>query len=159
MGHATAVAPDMVGKFAMPVVALPTVTGIPSHAEMSQPIPEALLQLLSQAWQRTGGVSEFEQGLACAASQHREYSHADTEENANSAFSYREIESLRAAGLLDGLARGPSGALTVGVQLVDVHAEHAIADFCAEVYDAWDRLQRRLEAARAVAARSAIGED
>lgn len=120
----------------------------PSISDMSQPIPPAILQLLQQAWQRTGGVSEFEQGFAEPASALACYEHSGAGACPDSAFTDHEIGELLDAGVFAGLTRD-----TQQSRAVNIHAEHALADFCAEVYDAWDRLQGRLEAARAVAAR------
>lgn len=133
---------------------IPVMRTGPSIGEMSQPIPAAVLQLLTEAWQRTGGVSEFEQGFARSAPEAASYVHGSADTDSDSAFSRREIEMLRDAGLFEGLARQSGQTLAT-----NAHAEHALADFCAEVYDAWDRLQGRLEAARALAARSAMADD
>lgn len=117
--------------------------------ELTQPIPAAVLRLLVQAWQRTNGVSEFEAGFSVARPSNERYVHAAKSDNPESAFTFAEVEDLHASGIFDGLSHG-----TECLVAVNVHAEHALADFCSEVYEAWDRLQDRLEAARAVAART-----
>ena len=122
-------------------------------SELTQPIPAQVLQLLAQAWQRPGGVSEVEAGFAAAQPSADRYLHEKQRDNPDSAFRVVEIEDLVASGLFEGLSSSTDGAFTV-----NVHAEHAVADFCSEVYEAWDRLQGRLEAARAVAARTSDPE-
>lgn len=122
-------------------------------AELTQPIPGAVLRLLVQAWQRTNGISEFEAGFSAGQPSAERYVHAAKSDNPESAFSFVEIEDLLSSGIFDGLSHGSDCLVAV-----NVHAEHALADFCSEVYEAWDRLQDRLEAARAVAARTPCSE-
>ena len=110
----------------------------------SRAIPQALLDLLSHAWQRTGGFSEFEQSFEARRVPWERYEHVAGETNLGSAFTSEEIDGLAESGVLNGLAHSRDG----GVQVI-THAEHAVADFCAEVYEAWDRLTARLEMIRA----------
>lgn len=119
-----------------------------SSCELTQPIPVQVLQLLKQAWQRPNGVSEFEAGFTATKPSAERYVHVDQRDNPDSAFRHDEIDDLVASGVFEGLVTAIGGGVAV-----NVHAEHALADFCSEVYEAWDRLQDRLEAARAVAAR------
>lgn len=110
----------------------------------SRAIPQALLDLLSHAWQRTGGFSEFEQSYGMRSRPLERYGHEAGVTNLDSAFTTEEVEGLVEAGMLDGVAERRNGSYRV-----ITHAEHAVADFCSEVYEAFDRLTARMETIRA----------
>ncbi|MSX01596.1 MAG: hypothetical protein F2813_00370 [Actinobacteria bacterium] len=109
-------------------------------------IPAALRDLMGQEWKREVGHSMFagRYEKAGADPSYYHHRHDDTEVGLTASFSTPEIAALMRDGVLDGLARENEHGLTV-----NEHAEHAMTDFMSDVYQAWDKLNKRLGAVRA----------
>jgi hypothetical protein len=123
---------------------------------MLKPIPRGLLSALAELWKEPKGHCAFEAAFeGCRRNDPSYYLHrADGSDHRVSDFTYDEIADLSRAGILDGLHEDHGTGIAV-----NEHAEHALADFCRETYEAWRRCQERLAGARAAARHPSRGLD
>jgi hypothetical protein len=123
---------------------------------MSEPanrIPPAILKMLGEnEWIPTEGHSLFEQVWGDGADDyHRErqrdpafyyFLKRDLADD-NNGVSGKEVEALSSLALFKGLIDAQPEHFAF-----NEHAQHALTDFCSEVYDAYRKLQARLQMAR-----------
>jgi hypothetical protein len=124
--------------------------------EMAEPvnrIPPAILKMLGDNECRpTEGHSLFDQVWGDEANgHHRErqrdpsfsyFLKRDLAEN-NNGVSGKEVEALSGLAMFKGLIDAQPEHFAF-----NEHAQHALTDFCSEVYDAYRKLQERLQMAR-----------
>lgn len=108
----------------------------------TQPIPAAVLDLLKARWKpdstRFENVWEDERRRSDPSFYiYYDRPHADGIQT----FTPSEIRQLVQANVLDRLVKQNATSMAV-----NEHAEHALSDFCGEVYAAWAKFQDRLEA-------------
>jgi hypothetical protein len=99
-------------------------------------IPQSVLNVLGVRWGTDGRHYE-------RRSPRYLYRHDDSPNRINNGLKHSEVRALVADGVLANDWRGDGDAIAILE-----HEQHALCDFCSEVYDAWGRLQGRLEMAR-----------
>jgi hypothetical protein len=104
-------------------------------------IPRSVLNLLGVRWRPTvGGFDEHR----CERRAHpSRYIHRPERSAPLNGLRHSEVRALVADRVLTNDWRGNGDAIAI-----NEHEQHALCDFCSEVYDAWDRLQTRIELAR-----------
>lgn len=114
------------------------------------PIPSAVLELLRQRWKPTEeGYSSFEsQWNERENSKERQsrpsfYIYQKSTGDSANGFQALKLAEVKALAKLDAFA--PMILEKSESYAVNEHLEHAIADFCSQVYDAFDQLQQRAE--------------
>ncbi len=110
-----------------------------------KPIPPSVLALLNETWKdadprnsafelvfgpenKRGRIRHPSYYFIRRHHEHRPY-----------ALRYDEAASLCASGALGSAAKA-----TDGIVVINEHAQHALFDFCSEVYAAWGKYQKRL---------------
>jgi hypothetical protein len=122
-------------------------------AEPANRIPPAILKMLGDnEWRPTEGHSLFNQVWGDEANgHHRErqrdpsfyyFLKRDLAEN-NNGVSGKEVEALSGLAMFKGLIDAQPEHFAF-----NEHAQHALTDFCSEIYDAYRKLQERLQMAR-----------
>jgi len=130
---------------------------------MSEPanrIPPAILKMLADnQWRPTEGYSAFDSvwntdpdfpELAEHTKERQRdpsfyHFRRDNLAEDNNGVSGKEVEALSALDMFEGLI----GAYPDGFSFNE-HAQHALADFCCEVYDAYRKLKERLQMGRSL---------
>ena len=121
-------------------------------AEPVTRIPPAILKMLGDnEWRPTDGHSLFDQVWGDEANGHHRgrqrdpsfyyFLKRDLAEN-NNGVSGREVEALSCLAVFKGLIDAQPEHFAF-----NEHAQHALTDFCSEVYDAYRKLQERLQMA------------
>ena len=110
-------------------------------------IPRSLIDLLGQRWQAPSSYSSFHSNFSDndrdrQARPSRYIHRPDTSRYVNG-LKHAEVRALVADGVLTNDWRGHGDAIAI-----NEHQQHALCDFCSEVYDAWDKFQARAEMAR-----------
>ena len=114
---------------------------------MAQPIPKSLLKILSTAWKPDPDFSFFESNFNGAENADRRaaptFVRYQPEIDLNTfgfTFKYTEVEAIQRDGFLGDLIVKKNSEIGI-----NEHAECAIHDFFGEVYEAWEKLQSRLQ--------------
>ncbi|RVI45672.1 hypothetical protein [Sinorhizobium meliloti] len=105
------------------------------------PIPAAVLKLLEHPWM-TDGYFPFRSVWSQSEDRRRRpsyYFHRKGRDIPEMVFTYEELAAIMRTGLLGGVARSCSGQICI-----NEHAQHALEDFCREVYGSWRMLQSRI---------------
>jgi hypothetical protein len=115
-------------------------------------IPKSLLSMLAQKWHlanpEEGGAFEFVFADEDRARDPSFYFAREGEPSAACMLQFEEVIALLRDGVLNSTTAAvrcsPSGTRYTAT---NEHAQHAIFDFCQDVYASWDQLQQRLAAA------------
>lgn len=114
------------------------------------PIPKSVLALLAERW-KTDYTTSFESVFYSYPVRRVDPSfyffREESPDQDVNGLTQSEVEKLVSDGVFGGEAIPNSGFIAV-----NEHAQHALLDFCQEVYSGWDKYQRRL----ALAARDRI---
>lgn len=109
------------------------------------PIPKSILHLLSEPWRVEGEYSHFD---AVFAKEKRRIDpsyyviHVGTKvETDMDTFSHDDAMALAADDAFGTNARTRES----GNVVINEHAQHALVDFCSDVYAAWKKYQDRLQ--------------
>lgn len=109
-------------------------------------IPASVLAVLKHKWVVTEGYSAFDSVFNDREDEERRrdpsYYHIRTGKKIDFAFdqfTHAEAKSLVMEGVFGALAVSRDGGV-----VINEHAQHALTDFCSEVYAAWGKYQRRL---------------
>jgi hypothetical protein len=112
-------------------------------------IPESVLKLLALEWRPTGGHSSFDSVFNDERGSYRRradpsyYMHRPDNPDANNGLKHAEVVALVADGVL------LDHRTVDGTHIrINEHEQHALNDFCSEVYDAWRKFQARIKLAR-----------
>jgi hypothetical protein len=116
-------------------------------AKKSKPIPASVLSVLKHEWQPAdpnyssfdGQFNEDDKGRKSEPSYYH-ISPGKKVETDFDVFSHAEASKLAEEGVFARLAKVQNN----GTVTINEHAQHALSDFCSEVYSAWKKYQHRL---------------
>lgn len=121
-----------------------------------KPIPASVLAILQNRWKEADpSHSAFDAAFNDADARERRERRSDPShylippdrpfDAAVDALTRAEAVSLVRGGVFGPLAK----VCDNGVVAINEHAQHALVDFCSEVYAAWDKYERRIAEVRA----------
>jgi hypothetical protein len=114
-------------------------------------IPQVVLDLLKTPWVGSKGYSAFESHFReDDRSTDPSYYIFHSDRPDERAFFGEGLSWREAKALVDAQVFGQLAVIHPRSIAVNEHVEHALKDFCNEVYDAWNRYQERLTEAERI---------
>jgi hypothetical protein len=124
---------------------------LPSSKDVDEPkesqdldlIPASVLALLGHKWRGTSGYSAFDSVIEDTRDRlhnpsYYQFSYGRPDDD-NNGMTWRDTKAVIADGVYGANFRVRDEHVAV-----NEHAQHALTDFCSEVYDAWAKYKKRL---------------
>ncbi|MES0125893.1 hypothetical protein NKL05_27895 [Mesorhizobium sp. C420B] len=107
---------------------------------MTDAIPTPILDMLKEEWRKADDSPAFDYPFQRRANDPSFYAYRrDDPKHDNNGVRTEEVSKLAKLPMFDGLIRETKEGFSF-----NEHAQHALTDFCSEVYTAWAKCAERL---------------
>lgn len=121
-----------------------SITLTKDDTEMTDTMPKPILAMLEEVWKETDGFSIYQHNRERKGKNASVYLYSkDEPDHDNNGVRTHEVASMADLPAFNGLIKKNSKGFAF-----NEHAQHALTEFCSDVYEAWRKCSKRLDEVR-----------